>query len=512
MGKSVPQLTVTAPKKSAAGLYGSIYSAPNAGRFKNRFYTLGDSSQGIDTLSRELLVRWSREMTAQLPFVPAAIKALAEFSIGNTYKPVYTGENKEWWTVAEKWLTEEWFPNCCTRGNQYDFQTCLNLESQLIDTDGDYLLIFGEEDGLPKFQIIQNNRLGSQHQDNSVILEGKYKDCILSDGVYYTAQGKPVAYNIKNAGNLVNNAIKHTADLVVSAADATLVFDAKYIDKCRGIPSIGSAILQAISVQELDSYLMEKIKIQSTIALVERTPSGEAPQELQNTLEALNQLGSDNGSYNIAANTHAVDIVQGSQIRYVHAEGGDIKTLSGDGPGTETSDYIARLETQILSTIGVPHQIIYSTDKTSGRITTGVAEMFRSAIAHRQKIMDKTAKLRVGWALSKAQDLGLIPRNDQENLTKIIEFTHPKLFTLDAKYDSQIVINQYEAGFSSLNDATTQLYNKSAAQTIAEQANEQIEFYKKAQEVEKATGIELNTIISNWRLNTTPRLSPPSQD
>lgn len=512
-GRAVPKVSpASTPKKSAMGLYGNIYSYPNYGKYRPRFYTLGDSSQGLDTLSRELLVRWSREMFAQLPFIPAAIRALAEFSIGDSYLPIYTGKNKKWWAVAERWLLDEWMPNCCTRGNNFDFQTCLNLESQLMDVDGDYLLVFGEEEGLPKFQIIQNNRIGAQTADNSVILDGPYKGLILSDGVYYTAQGKPMAYNIKNAGNLVNNLAKNTPDLIVSSKDSTLIFDPKYIDKCRGIPSIGSAILQALSVQELDSYLMEKIKIQSTIALVEKTPSGEAPLELQNTLEALNQQGTEYGSFNPSPNTHAVDIVQGSQIRYVHAEGGDIKTLSGDAPGNETSDYIARLETQILSTIGVPHQIIYSTDKTSGRITTGVAEMFRSAISHRQKIMDKTAKFRVSWALSKAQEMGLIPRNDDENLTKVIEFTHPKLFTLDAKYDSQIVINQYEAGMSSLNDATTQLYNKSAAQTIAEQANEQIDFYTKAKEVSAATGIELNTVIANWRLNTTPMPNQQPQE
>lgn len=493
------------PRKQATGLYGNIYQFPNYGKFRPRYYSLGDTNQGLDTLSRELLVRWSREMYAQQPFIPAAINALAEFSIGNSYLPEYYGTNKEWWKLAEEWLLESWYPNCSTKGSDFDFQTLLNIESKLIDVDGDYLIVFGEENGFPKFQIIQNNRIKSQAADNTLVTSGPYAGLMLSDGIYYTLQGKPVAYNIYNANNLVNQMATITEDKVFTTREARLIYDARYVDKARGIPSIGSAILQALSIQELDSYLMEKIKIESTIALIEKTPSGEAPLELQNTLEALNQQGTEYGAFNPSPNTHAIDIVQGSQIRYVHAEGGDIKTLASNSPGNETAEYMVRLETQILSTLGVPHQLIYSTDKIGGRITTGVAEIFRSAISRRQKIMDKRAKFTIAWALAKAMDSGFIPRNDEESLFKVINFTHPKNFTLDAKYDNQIIVDQYDAGFSTLNSATTKLFNKTAEQTLSEQAQEQIMFYQKAQEVASATGMDINVVMSNWRKTTVPQ-------
>lgn len=497
-------------KNKAQGLYGNIYSYPNYGKFRPRYYTLGDSSQGVDTLSRELLVRWSREMFAQLPFIPAAIKVLADFSIGSAYLPIYKGTNKDWWKKAEEWLLDEFYTNCSVRGSIYDFQTSLKLESQLIDVDGDYLVLYGsDESRLPKFQIIQNNRIRSNNTDNVMVQEGKFAGCILSDGVYYTLNGKPVGYHVFNGGNLVNSNATNSSDLLVSARDGYLIFDPKYIDKARGIPSIGSAILQALSVQELDSYITEKIKIQSTIALIEKTPSGEAPLELQNQLEALNQQGSEYGGFNPSPNTHAVDIVQGAQIRYVHAEGGDIKTLSENSPGSETADYMARLETQVLSTLGVPHQLIYSTDKTSGRITSGIAEIFRSAIEQRQRIMDKRASLCVSWALARAMEQGIIPMNNEENLRKVVGFTHPPLFTFDKKYESQIAISEYQAGISTLNAATTRIYNKSVEQTLEEQKSEQIMFYTKAQEVSNQTGVPLNTVIAGWRYDQTVAVEAP---
>lgn len=502
------------PKKKALGLYGNIYSFPNYGKFRPRFYTLGDSSQGVDTLSRELVVRWSREMYSQLPFIPAAINALAEYSVGDTYVPEYYGENKEWWKIAKDWLMESFYPNCCVRGNDYDFQTCLNLESKLIDVDGDYLVIYGIDKGFPRFQIIQNNRIKSNNLDNQMITTGPYAGTILSDGVYYTMQGKAVAYNVANAGNLVNNMVSQTDDAVYSTKNSRLVYDAKYIDKSRGIPSIGAAILQALSIQELDQYLMEKIKIESTVALVEKTPSGEAPLELQNTLEALNQQGTEYGSFTVPPNTHAVDIVQGSSIRYIHAEGGDLQTLNSNSPANETAEYMLRLESQILSTLGVPHQLIYSTDKVGGRITSGIGEIFRSAIRRRQKIVDKRAKFCLVWALNVAMEQGLIPDNRDENIYKYIEFSHPKDFSLDAKYDADIVINNLNNGISTLNDATSKLYNKTSEETLDIQKNEQISFYKKCQEVSTTTGVDINTVIVGWRNNIKiqPQPSTPTED
>lgn len=489
------------PSKKALGLYGNIYSFPNYGKFRPRFYTLGDSSQGVDTLSRELVVRWSREMYSQLPFVPAAINALAEYTVGDAYQPEYHGKNTEWWKIAKDWLMESFYSNCCVRGSDYDFQTCLNLESKLIDVDGDYLVVYGVENGFPKFQIIQNNRIKSNNLDNQLVTEGAYAGCILSDGVYYTMQGKPVAYNIVNAQNMVNNMTSNTPDAIYSTRNSRLIYDTKYIDKSRGIPSIGAAILQALSIQELDQYLMEKIKIESSIALIEKTPSGEAPLELQNQLESLYQQGTEYGSFTVPPNTHAVDIVQGSQIRYIHAEGGELQTLSSNSPANETADYMLRLESQILSTLGVPHQLIYSTDKVGGRITSGIGEIFRSSIRRRQKILDKRAKFCVAWALNVAMKNGLIPDNMDENIYKYIEFSKPKDFSLDAKYDADIVINNLSNGISTLNDATSKLYNKTSEETLDIQKSEQISFYKKCQEVATATGVDINTVITGWRNN-----------
>jgi len=505
------------PGKKALGLYGNLWAYPNWGRFRPRYYAGGDAAQGLDSLSREYLVRWSREMAAQLPFIKAAVRILADFSVGNAYKPQYIGKNTEWWKYAEEWLLNDWYPNCNVRGPHYDFQTSLKLESQLLDIDGDFLLVYGTENGFPKYQIIQNNRLRCQDRDNSPITEGPMAGTIISDGVYYTPQGKAVAYHINNAKNLVNTMVSQSEDVIFSAKDAHLCLDPEFIEKLRGVPSIGAGILQAVSLQEIDAYLMERIKIESTVALIQKTPSGEAPVELQNTLEQLQELtgAPTSGLNNITPNTHAIEIRQGGEMKYIHAEGGDLKSLASSTPGNETSGYIERLETQILATIGIPHTLVFSTDRVSGRVTSAVAEIFRAAIKRRQSILDKTAKFRVSWALSVAMEEGLIPYNEDENMSNIINFTKPSEFSLDARYDNDIISDNYQNGFSSLNDATIKLHNKTAEQVLDAQTDEQIMFYTRAKKVADKTGVDLPTVIAGWRYQqkiTQPPEAPKAQD
>ena len=518
-GSQIRTNTKPAFNKQAQGLFGNIFGYSQAGKFKYRFYTLSDSNQGLDTYSRELLVRWSREMEAQNPTISSAIDILSQFAVGDSYLPVYTGNNKEWGKQVVDWLLNDWYPNCCTRGNAYDFQTSVNLFSKALDTDGDFLQVFGSStEGFPMFQIIPSHRIKNMGKDGQKITDdGQYKDCIMSDGIIYTPQGTAVGACVENASNMVNSMAEQTPKIIFDFTNSKLIFSTRFFDKNRGIPSIGSAILQAISLQELDQYEMDKLKMQSMIGLVEHTPSGEAPIELQNTFQQLLSQSDETGNaLFISPNDHAVKIIQGPEMRYVKANGGDIKSFASTGPTNDAQEYMTKLETQVLSTLGVPHQLVFSTTKIGGRVTSACAEIFRAAISKRQRILDKTCKFTVGWAIAKAIKAGILPENNDENLTRVFDFTHPPTFSLDAKYDADIITNRLTNGISSMNDATTNLLNKTASEVMSEQEAEQIEFYNRAKKVSETTGIDLNMVIANWRqtpLKTTQTMQvAPTED
>jgi hypothetical protein len=485
-------------KELATALFGNVYGYGNAGKYKNRFYALSDNNNGLDTYSRQLIVRWTRELTAQLPVVKSAIDIITWFAVGNAYLPQYKGKNESWWKEAEAWLLNDYYPHCCTRG--YDFQTAQRLISKTILTDGELLQVQGNDsNNFPMFQLIPTNRIASV-EDNYIIKDGEYKGCMISDGIVYTMAGTPVAFCVQNSENLVNTFVNQSPEVYFSAEHSHLIGGYDFIDKARSLPKVAYSVLQAMSIQELDSYLMDKIKIESLVGLIEATPTGEAPQELQNTLNnLLSETGLEGNTLQLSPQDHALEIKQGPDIRYVKANGGDIRSLASNTPSDQTGNYMSRLERQITLSLGVHSELMYHLGSGGGRLTSAIEQIFNKAVMEQQAVLDKSAKISVGIALAKAMALGLIPENDEEIMTDIISFTHPPKLSLDKKYDNDIVLENLEAGVISFNDATIALCNKSASDVMDEQAIEQKYFYAKAKEVSEESGIELSTVINNWK-------------
>src|ERR1039458_8800829 len=61
--------------KQMFGMMPSIYEAPNAGRFRPRYYTEQDTEIGINQYNRSLLLRFSREMVSQQPWIYAGVRS-----------------------------------------------------------------------------------------------------------------------------------------------------------------------------------------------------------------------------------------------------------------------------------------------------------------------------------------------------------------------------------------------------------------------------------------------------
>lgn len=487
--------------KQAIGLFGNMYMFPEYGNFRPRFYTLSDTEQGLDSLSRELLVRWSREMFGQLAFVPVASNLKASFAVGNEYLPKYKGSKPSWGKKAEEWLVNSWFRNCCTRGAAYDFQTAMHLLSFILDQDGDILNLFVfDEANMPRFQLVPSHRIRSMTPGKK-IMEGKFAGMVSYDGIIYDERGKTVGYNVVEPADLSNilQTVQTipTKEVQLTTREARLVFDPKFFDKSRGLPAISPAILQAISMQELYSYLQEKIKLESTVGLIEKTQSGEAPLEYARVLEELNQQQLDYGVFQPSPTTHGVQVIQGPSIRYIKAEGGELTTLQSTSPPTQTMDFLKKLETQILSCIGVPHQLVYSPEQISGRIVSGVVEGFRSAIAERQRLLDRYAKLICGWAVAVAVKEGILPEND-EPFYSVFDFTHPRQFDMDEGYTRASDLKDYAAGVITLEEIANKR-NTTAEVIMAQREKEAKELVVSAQRIASETGVDLNVALSILR-------------
>ena len=470
-----PIVKASSTKQMAFGQYNSIYEYPNYGRFRWRTYVNQDTELGASMLTRDLLVRWSRELINQEPWMYAAVKIFAQFVVGREYKVLYTGEISNWWNdEAYPYLCDYYLPNCCVRGGTYDFNTAMFVACKILSQDGDFGSLFNENG---QFQFIPCHRIGSSQNlrisaNDKPVMAGPLPNTIISDGVIYDSQSRPLGYSVINTNNMVNSLMGVQDTTYYSARDMELIYDPDYMDRGRGFPQFSAGLLQAMSLQEIESYMFEGIKIQRMVALVEKTPGGEGPEVEAMDSERLMAIEGNN--LNIPHNTPGtgIKLVDGPDWKYVTVNGGDIKPLAVDAIAGESLQYIDKIQSEVLMSGGIPHELLLSADDMSGRMSDGICKIFNSTVAHRQKILDKFGRKIIIQALAKAMERGDIAPNYGENLYEAIDFSHPTALSLNDSYDRKDALTYYQAGMCSMNDITLKSSGKTAEETMSEIAEE----------------------------------------
>jgi hypothetical protein len=472
-----------------AGLYPSPYSYNNYGNFRVRSNSIQDTEQTVNMADRLQLVSLSRTLFAQMACVSAASEQKAEWTIGNCFEPVYLGKNSQWGKTVCEWLLNDWYPNSNVKGFAYDFKTSFKIISQLLDADGDVLmLLIQTRTGMPLLQFVPTHRIG-QRENESEIKTGRYAGLKILDGVIYSKLGSPVAYYIKGD--------KSEDDYIASVKDAYLIFSPKHMDKGRGLPAIASAILTGLSIQEIDDYLQTTIKIESLIHLKEKNEQGEAPAHRTSIADI------DEDEINVAPpstiDPPSVETMYGG-IRYIKYGAGDVESFVSNRPGTETQEFVRRLEVHLLSALGWPHQVMYSPNDVGGAAARGISEIVRRTISSRQTLLEKYGKVALAFAVGTAINSGILPENNEEPWLKLFTFTKPAQFTLDSGYERQSDLADYRIGAKSLDEITTK-YGKRLSE-VRQQINSEVEQkYVDADRIQKKLAQQGITVTQTQILN-----------
>jgi hypothetical protein len=251
-----------------------------------------------------------------------------------------------------------------------------------------------------------------------------------------------------------------------------------------------------LSIEEIEAYMIEKLKIQSMYAVVEKTPEGEGPLEeeevyrraVNNTTSQLQGFSLNNGNPNNMA-SQGLRVVNNPAIKYVACTGGEIKFPANSITDSETADFITRLEKGVLSCLGVPHALLFSPDDVSGKMNSSVVDIFNGAINKRQQLLDGHGKFVIGWAVAKAVQNGDLPPNDEEILTDCFDFTHPEKFSVDDSKERACDLNDYEAGITSLSSIANKR-NTTSTQIFSEIEKDQVMFWTVVNNVAKQTGTD----------------------
>lgn len=404
------------------------------------------------------IVSASNQLYWNFGVVAGAIEDKSMLAVGRQWLPIFQGEDREWGKIAQQWLIEQFYPVAYNDGS--DFQSKLYLDSVAVDRDGDVATLYTEtKDGYPQFQQIPWHAIGCREM-YEYIEEGPYKGLREYNGVILNAQGRPVAYRI--LGDKKEN------DRVVSAFSVDFLAEPKVPDQVRGFPCFTSALLDLRDLTTVQGYVRQAAMLASSIGLIEHNEIGmgdpnDPAYQLMNVETPTNK------------NNLVGEELYGGTVRYFRAgSGSKLEQLKNDVPSDATDRLMERLIRNALIGAGMPPEYYWKPEGTGANVRMIVSKVNRT-INDRQDLLRSAARRRVGYAISKAVKIGMLPKYKGKDLGGSLKwsFTLPPVLTVDAGYASQDTREAYKLGLKNLTEILGE-QGKTLEQHIEERAAEEL--------------------------------------
>lgn len=396
-----------------------------------------DTHQNVSSYGRQLLATLGRLLFWNSSAVRAAVLEQAELAVP-FFIPQFEGEDQAWGEMAENWMFEH-DKICHTRGWPYDMSALMQnmVVGELVSGDEGVAFVQNEE-GYPFFTPIAAHRIGSM-DDRDMVVGGPYDGATQIDGVIVTPQLAPLAYRVR-AGRDGNGMTD------VAARDMLLHFDPKVSDLVRGVSPIGAAAFDWDDLKDARRFELVAQKIGAAIALIEQNETGEA-DESKAMLTSKGDVDSD-----LKVTRTAREVIDGVQVRYFKAgSNSKLESFSMDRPTPNQQAFRDDVLREALNGIGWSFDFSHNPTRAGGAQMRVVIDKINRRLDRTRALIEKARRRMDGWRLSCAIKLGLLPENPDWFRWS---YQGPGKLTADAKYDSDVDIQERRSGIGTLAKST----------------------------------------------------------
>lgn len=420
----------------------------------------------------------SRRLWANYDVLKGATSQKAMHAIGRAWEPEFRGADRAWGEMATKWLLDEWYPVCDARGDNYDFKTDLFLSSQCIDRDGNTAILLTEtSDGYPQIQLIGIHRIGVRNNER-IVAKGPYKGLRIELGVIMNKAGRPVAYRILGSDE--------TLDEDISARDLIVKFDPEWADQALGFPAFSGSISFIRDNLQSHAWEHQAQLIASRIGMVEWNETGDLPADDPANL----------GRESTAASAGTLEKLEGGTIlKYKAGTGSKVEFTKNERPGDAWESFQDRTIRMALLGMNWPYSLCWKAEGLTGTQERSEIEKARTSIRDRQDLLEPVAKRLVGYAVSKAVKLGILPPYTGADIggSLMWAFSKPAEFSIDKGRDGKIEIDNYKIGWGLTRDHLAKNGMKGTVKDhFIARANEIADMIEATAEVSKARGVEID--------------------
>ena len=392
-----------------------------------------DSHIDVSGADRERLMKLSRWVYNNMPFVRGLITEKARYVTGSGIRPQARSGDEAWDNAAETFF-EQWSRVADIQG-RYTWREMQRIASVAIDRDGEvFFRATAQSTGYPALQLILAHRIGDARSSiyepsNPTAREGGQN---IIDGVVVNPQMRPIFYR-----HLVGDGVDPAQRFEdIPAQQLIHVGEASQGDELRYITPLAPSINHLRDVSDAISFEKMAIKISSYIALAIKSSN---PQGADFFGEATHSVNSqDNSEVTVESLGNA-----GGAIPRL-GMGEDLVAWNSNRPSQNFTEFCNILLREVCGNVGIPWEFYARPSDAGGAALRAVLVRAQRTFEQRQALLIDRLCSRV-WAhvITLGMQRGLLPQN--ENWWRV-EWQRPAAASVDYGREAQANLNDVRAG------------------------------------------------------------------
>jgi len=363
------------------------------------------------------LVRRSRYLVKNSGFLREIVSSMALYSVGDGIRPQAQSTNTEWNREAEAYFAR-WARRAELTG-RFNLSQSQHLICRALDVDGEIFILKTELDGIPKIQLIETHRIGSNDEAEDTV-----------DGIKLSPNGTPISYRL-----LLDDGSYQD----LPARNVLHVFEPDSSSQIRGCPSLQHSINHLIDEMELIALEKHAVKVNADIARVVTSSTPDI----------------DDSDYSITAPAQA----EGVDVTYVQkilggkvvrvAQGESITPYESKRPSPTFTGFLEHLRRDSAQGL-LPFEFAIDSSKIGGAGVRLIVAKADRRFGHRQNILIDCL-MRPIWLYVIGHAISTGKLKGVENWIEC-NFTTPRRVTVDAGREAQQNREDIKLGLKTLTD------------------------------------------------------------
>jgi lambda family phage portal protein len=395
--------------------------------------TAVDSHIDVSGADRERLMKLSRWVYNNMPFVRGLVNEKARYVTGSGIRPQARSGDEAWDAAAEAFF-EQWSRVADIQG-RYTWREMQRIASVAIDRDGEvFFRTTAQATGYPALQLILAHRIGDARSSiyepsNPTAREGGQN---IIDGVVVNPQLRPIFYR-----HLIGDGIDPSQRFEdIPAQQLIHVGEASQGDELRYVTPLAPSINHLRDVSDAISFEKMAIKISSYVALAIKSSNPQGADFFGESTASVNSQ--DNSEVTVESLGNA-----GGAIPRL-GMGEDLVAWNSNRPSQNFREFCDMLLREVCLNIGIPWEFAARPADAGGAALRAVLVRAQRTFEQRQALLIDRLCSRV-WAhvITLGMQRGLIPQND--NWWRV-EWQRPAAASVDYGREAQANLNDVRAG------------------------------------------------------------------